>query len=259
MKPKKEEKGSERSNSHRSQGIITGCDQSQEWMLKWWLEHAEKNAGMPLSFVDFGLSKSACIYLKNRGINVLDGSSILKPFLTKSHYSYPSSWIEKWKRESTSQRPFYFAKPLACLLSPYDQTLWVDLDCKIVQTPKQAFSYIDPNFGMTMSLDSEQTAINWQEQGLIDKGSVAYQAGVIAFNKDSSLMLTWKQLCLSSYDTEYSEQTAIINYLHRNKKTLQLLPSFFNHLNPHQHQKVSIAHYGGHWHKLYLIRELNFV
>ncbi|PCI77178.1 hypothetical protein COB21_03325 [Candidatus Aerophobetes bacterium] len=237
------------------QGIITGCDYKQEWMLKWWLYHAKKNSRLPLSVIDFGMSKSAKIFLQSR-VHIIDGSKALNPFLKPSSYIFPSNWPENWKQDATSQRPFYFAKILATQLSPYTQSLWVDVDCKIIENPIGAFAYIDEAQGLSMALDDPQTALRWKKENLIRPVSIAYQAGVIAFNKNSPLMEKWRSLCINLYNKEYSEQTALSNHLLENNLCINTMPSFFNHLRPQENIRASIAHYGGQWHKLCLLREI---
>ena len=238
------------------QGIITGCDIKQEWMLKWWLYYAQKNSGLPISVIDFGMSKSARNFLTSK-VNVIDGNSSLQPFTKPSHYTFPSNWPKKWIHDAAGQRPFYFAKILATRLSPYKQSLWIDLDCKILESPVGAFAYIDEKQGASMALDTPETALKWRSYNFIRPDSITYQAGVIAFNQTSTLMEKWRSLCIASYETEFSDQTAIINFLASSTLPLKTMPSFFNHLFPHDKIRMGIAHYGGQWHKLCLLKEIN--
>ena len=183
------------STPKKRRGLLTGCDQTQEWMLKWWLHHAKKQTDLPLSVIDFGMSESAKAYVKNQA-HLIDGQPALAPFKRSSKYLFPKNWSLKWQKEASFQRPFYFAKILATADSPYDESLWVDLDCKIIDNPIGAFAYMDDRYGASMALDTPDTANKWQAYRFIKPKSIAYQAGVIPFTKTSSLMETWRQLCL---------------------------------------------------------------
>ncbi len=48
-------------------GILTGCDQNQEWMLKWWWENYTACNQFPVTFVDFGMTASAKKWCEKHG------------------------------------------------------------------------------------------------------------------------------------------------------------------------------------------------
>jgi len=47
-------------------GLITGCDETHEWMLPTWWKHYSKRNSSPVSFIDFGMSKSAKKMVPNK-------------------------------------------------------------------------------------------------------------------------------------------------------------------------------------------------
>ena len=58
----------ETSNFIGGDGVLTGCDENHEWMLKWWWKHYTSSNTLPVTFLDFGMSKSAQIWCKKRGL-----------------------------------------------------------------------------------------------------------------------------------------------------------------------------------------------
>lgn len=49
------------------QGVITGCNQNHEWLLKGWWHHFSKHNTLPVAFVDFGMSASAKAWCEKKG------------------------------------------------------------------------------------------------------------------------------------------------------------------------------------------------
>ena len=44
--------------SKYDKAFVTGCDESNEWMLDWFLDNYKKHNDTPIVFADFGISES---------------------------------------------------------------------------------------------------------------------------------------------------------------------------------------------------------
>ena len=44
--------------SKYDKAFVTGCDESNEWMLDWFLDNYKKHNDTPTVFADFGISES---------------------------------------------------------------------------------------------------------------------------------------------------------------------------------------------------------
>ena len=49
-----------------TEGVITGCNENHEWLLKTWWHYYTKSNSYPVTFMDFGMSKSARIWCEKR-------------------------------------------------------------------------------------------------------------------------------------------------------------------------------------------------
>lgn len=106
-------------------GVIVGCDKEEEWMLPWWYKHFKaNNPNMPLAFCDFGMSAAGKNFCKDKGILYE-----CKGIDMQGDAGFTSSW---------------FMKPFALLNSPFESSLWIDLDCKVLHNLDKYFDYIEP-------------------------------------------------------------------------------------------------------------------
>lgn len=116
-------------------GVLTGCDENHEWMLKWWWTHYSGSNHLPVTFLDFGMSTSAKIWCKKRGL-VIPITMEESAFYSKEKLSIETQ--KKWEtfQEKTiwkSRKPWCL-KPLGLLKTPYARSAWIDLDCKVVKS-----------------------------------------------------------------------------------------------------------------------------
>ncbi len=49
------------------EGILIGCDRNQEWLLPWWWDHYSAHNAYPVAFADFGMSKKALAWCREKG------------------------------------------------------------------------------------------------------------------------------------------------------------------------------------------------
>ena len=111
-----------------NQGVMTGCNESQENFLKPWFENYSKHNNYPVTFCDFGMSKEARTFCKQHG-------TLLKAS----------------------------AKIFALPKSPYENTIWTDINCEIKQT-------LCPLFEMTSVKDG--FAISYSKNRAPQKGLI---------------------------------------------------------------------------------------
>ena len=101
------------------QGIIVGCDKAQEWLLPWWWQHYSKLNSYPVAFADFGMTEKAIAWVSERGRYIkLPAAAPLKEV---------SPERPEFRERTQEKRGAWFKKPLACLYSPFPESLWIDL------------------------------------------------------------------------------------------------------------------------------------
>ena len=133
-----------------TKGVMTGCNQTNEKHLESWFDHYSKHNSFPITFCDFGMSEKAAAFCKANG-------TLLK--------------AEE--------------KLLALVQSPYDKTIWTDINCQINAT-------IEPLFEMAHVKDG--FAIYYSKQNIP-------QTGVIAFTKNSPVISRWQDWSIKNNQT----------------------------------------------------------
>src|SRR3569832_1812642 len=107
-------------------GILVGSDSKTEWLLpRWWKYYSLYN-DLPVAFVDFGMSSKMRHWCKKRG-KIID-LKCPKEF-TSQKRSLPKDVAQAWqsiyKGDVWQAREAWFKKPLACLQTPFDMTVWM--------------------------------------------------------------------------------------------------------------------------------------
>ena len=226
-------------------GVITGVDHHLEWMLPWWWKHYSKHSSYPVVFADFGMSKAAKAFCKERGTLLPIKGSLLK---TKAS---PQQWEQIYGKVIWQSRSAWFKKPLALLASPFDYGLWLDIDCK-VQKP------LDPLFH-SLHLGYEiLIATNPHVSPALEQGEVHYNSGVIAFCKKAPILQQWIEIALSHSDKLPGDEECLSRAVTLYKPRLLQLAQIFNWLHDFEtsNPDTVICHYCGINGKLKAINEL---
>ena len=146
-----------------TEGVIVGCEISQEWMLDWWWQHYRRHNDYPVVFTDFGMSAEAKEWCKAHGL-------LTQPILLEGH---------PW-----------FRKPLACARSPFAASIWLDMDCQvngplgpIMQSSRGG------KVGVTIDRGTPQRYI--QE---LPMGAKMYNSGCVAFRHSDPAISHWAMM-----------------------------------------------------------------
>lgn len=178
----------------------------------------------------------------------------------KEPFPLPEKWPQKWQTDIINQRKIWFTKALSLLKTPYEKTLWVDLDCKFLTPVDDIFSTCDNEGGLALTLDVPETTKRWKEVGFLSQNAKGYQVGVILYKRHSALMNKWAKNCVLKHKIEYSEQTSLDHTLEEENIPVPLLSQYYNWLDAKRvHPEAKIVHYGGEEHKIQLVKELQLL
>lgn len=210
-----------------NKGILTGCNEAHEWMLKWWWTHYTKHNDYPVAFCDFGMSKSARLWCEQKG-------TVLTPKRHNFMKQPDSTLVSKWKNlhpdDTTTQRPIWFYKPLLLDATPFDQTIWIDVDAEVKQSLASLFDILNQTQNGFAACEDVPRGISLRrEQGLLHADENAYLAGVIAFTKSSPILKKWVKTCINRNHLFFSEQDALNRTLFEENLSITTLPSRFNY------------------------------
>ncbi|MCB1109775.1 MAG: hypothetical protein KDK64_02250 [Chlamydiia bacterium] len=213
-------------------GVIVAADMQQEWILKWWWNHYSASNSSPVTFFDLGMSKSASLWCQSKG-TVIPFSLPQSTF--KSQSEIPLDTQKTWESYNSSRvwecRNQWLHKPFLILQSPYDRTLWIDIDCEVKQSLTPLFSYCDTHDGISMVL------LYLKEATVINSGVVVARRHAPAFSYWAESVLEKKAVC---------DETALIEAQKKHPIHIHPLPLEFNFLSFWKTpSKMGIVHHNG--------------
>ncbi len=125
------------------------------------------------------------------------------------------------------------------LLSPYDTTLWIDLDCEICGNIEPIFQHLSGIKEISLIKDPGRENI--------------YNSGVVLFKKTTKLIESWSRKCLSDNAYFIGDDYILSPLIDLNKHLFEELPTHFHWMaalgmNP----DALILHWASNWGKLFI-------
>lgn len=223
-------------------GVLIGSDKYGEELIPWWWAHYSSYCNLPVAIVDFGMSKKMRAWSNKRmqlislksTFSVVPKSEILPEHL--------KLWKKQYRGPLWQARKAWFKKPKACLLSPFDVTLWLDLDCEVCGPLDDLFTGFDKGIELAIGLQDFR----------LDKPTV-YNSGVIVFRKGSRFLKQWDLRCQQHNSTMMGDQDVLTAILLEGKIPFKVLPPHYNWLMYSGIQPgIVIAHWAAGWGKEYI-------
>lgn len=222
-------------------GIIIASDQTLEWMLPWWWDRYQNHNPHPVAFIDLGLSFEKKEWCKQRGelipLRVIDFAEEIDPETAKK-------WEEEFGNQFWESRNAWFKKPLACLKSPFQRTLWIDVDCEVRAPISPLFEYADKPIGFAMAKEQVDLSRDYQ----------IYNSGVIAFRQNHPLLKMWADACLAQNQNFRGDQEVFSHMIAETKYAIDEVPPLYNWSRcMEERSDALIQHWHGH-HGKYIVR-----
>lgn len=159
-------------------GVVTGCDTTCEWMLKWWWGNYRRNNKYPVAFADFGMSGAMRAFCNKIG-TVIDVTRSVK---------------KKW-----------FLKPFAMLATPFKKVVWIDIDCDVRKDLATLFNYIDNKVAVT-----KDPYTPFCRKFIKDARVVA--TGVVGASNGNATIVKWAKSVINNQHKLRGDQEAL-NYI----------------------------------------------
>ena len=227
------------------EGILIGADQQAEHLLPWWWSYYSRYNQRPVALVDFGMSQQGKDWCQNRAqvitmpeIQFVKAPEEIDPHLAKT-------WKKRYGGPLWQSRQAWFKKPLACLLTPFDRTLWLDLDCEVCGS-------LDPLF---MEWDDSIDLSIVREDLRLAKQAILFNSGVMLFRKGSPFLQAWHELCQKQNNVMMGDQDVLTSLLLEGAVAFKELSPLYNWpmcggVTP----GILIAHWVSGWGKEYIQR-----
>lgn len=199
-------------------GVITGCTRNQEWLLPWWWMNFQlHNSEYPITFFDLGdMTAQGKEWCKKRGrfesLSTKSIESFIQPRTNVSNKKV-TSWEGHKNLNVWEARLAWFKKPFACLSTPFDKTLWIDLDCQVRNSLAPLFGLCDSFSQMSLVKEPDNVINEHYKNGDLLEGEKEYNSGVIAFKHGASLIQRWAKKILEDNHILRGDQEVITRLL----------------------------------------------
>lgn len=229
------------------EGVIVGCTQDQEKFLPWWWMNFRLFNNYPVTFIDFGdMSAIARKWCRQRGS--LLSLDLSDTFIARKEAIDPAL-VKIWEKMNTDVwrvRLAWFKKPFALLQSPYEKTVWLDLDCQTKGSIQPLFNEYLNNAEFAISREPESYQKINQERGILLPEEIMYNSGVTAFRHNSKIIQEWAKEALERSHLFYGDQQLLSRILFTSKLPFAVIPDIYNSfvldgINP----KAIILHWYG--------------
>ena len=227
-------------------GVLVGCDQAQEWLLSWWWKNYRQKNTLPVAFADFGMTEEARSWCQARGLVLPISVDGYRVALKKE---IEEDLLREWELSISpfwESRQAWFKKPFAMLQSPFFETIWMDLDCEVLDSLDPIYPYL-----------SSQSKIGLVRVRELDgtEGKVLYNSGVIVFEKEAPILKKWAEFSLFQNHRFLSDQDALSEIIFNEKFVVGEVPEIYNWLMCRGvHLGAKVLHWAAVWGKEYIRR-----
>jgi hypothetical protein len=202
-------------------GIVLGCDFRQEWLLSWWWKNYSAHNEYPVVVFDFGMSGEGIAWCQEKEIY----QSFSKSISASPKESLPTEKQKEWEARYGAGiwrvRGAWLKKPFALLESPFDQSLWIDLDAQVKGDVTPIFEALG-SFDIAVTKDREQSF------DFLLPGEVNYNSGVIAFRKEASIIPHFIKVSQKFEQTLPGDQEFLSRTIYLYEPSLIELPPIYN-------------------------------
>lgn len=212
-----------------SAGVLLLADSKLEWMLPWWMHNFERsNSELSVAIVDVGLSSEAVRWLTSKDRELIR--------LPENLPELRSAW---------------FYKPFAILNSPFEATVFSDLDCEIRGDISQMNLWSSD--GLVIGNDLFPVG----ESRKLFREKFYYNTGLIGVRKDNPIISSWCEETVNLHSTLRSDQEVLNLVLYEKEARIVELPAHYHQLRLEgDHKDAVVMHWTGDHGKNYIRKQI---
>lgn len=206
-----------------ARGVICAADENQEWLLPWWWERYSAHNSLPVTFFDFGMSASARQWCQERGdLSSLDLDTSFVAPRSAIEEELAQDWEKTYGQGVWEARKSWFKKPFAFLNTPYQTTVWLDLDCEVLGSLEPFFSHCNAHspLGLVREFYSDHLP-------RFDAG-VRYNSGVVLFEHGAQALELLARESLLQNHKLWSDDLLLAHLIHEHRIDIVELPPEYN-------------------------------
>lgn len=213
-----------------SKGVLLLADSELEWLIPWWFRCFEKtNPNLPVSVSDFGLSEKTIQWLQDKNI----------PIIPKTN-NFPKLRIT------------CFYKPFAITASPYEITIFSNLDCEIRKNISDMFSWAE--HGLVLGNDLYPMGNNRK----LFREHQYYNSGLICLLQNNPTIAQWCSKSKELHELLRSDQEILNLVIYESEATVVELPPHFHQLRVDgDHEKAVVMHWTGSPGKIHIRKQMD--
>jgi len=218
-----------------SKGVLIGCDRAMEIYLGWWWSHYKKWNRLPVAIANFGLSDQGLEKAKRIGqivdINLEIGDAVISCSEVKdlqSTINQVRQCIRVWQK-----------KPFALSQSPFNETVWVDLDCEVRADVRPLFEYCKGGFG---AISDEPHYEKWCNKMGILNGR-GYDTSVVAYKKDSQVLNSWVEATQNWKEEFWGDDRILSHVIASRGYAVNVIPEEWSSNFARRNPAAKIVHY----------------
>lgn len=149
---------------------------------------------------------------------------------------------EKWEElhgfGTWKARHFWFSKPFVLLQSPFEQTIWFDLDCEVIASIAHLF----------YKLHSSSLVLTKDKREFSEE--MRYNSGVVIYDVKATLLTLWASACVQKNDQFLGDGQVLTELIQELGFAAAELPAKYNWIikrgvNP----EAAVLHWSGTWGK----------
>lgn len=233
------------SDNPQGQGVLVAADERAEWLLPWWWSRYTCHNSYPVCFIDFGMSRFGKSFCETKGEIIPFDITI------PSSINQCEDWEAIYGKTLWQSRTSWLKKPFAMMRTPFERTLWLDLDCEILTSLSPLF---DLKGGFCIAHETPGAIRLEKERKIIYEDEELYNSGVIVYKHGSPIFPAWAKKILEQTDIFWGDQNALARVIYEQKFPVEVIDEAFNWRMSSCgfHLRAAIVHWVGPWGKEYI-------
>ena len=195
-------------------------------MIPWWFSSIRRFSSLPIHIIDIDLPDQRRAWCDKYGIGrtlfSLNKSPAQKQEIDEA---LAKLWESNYLGNVWQNREVWFAKPEVLQKTPFQKTLFLDLDCE-VKGPIDSLLELPASFAICKNPDfvQEEAILNQ----LIRPGESIYNSGVILYERGHPLIDQWANLSYETANQHMGDEDILSLILNKTSTPFDLIPEAFN-------------------------------